>query len=460
MIGCFPPAGSWDEMNAQTFKDLMHLKSFEAEGEDLEPLKVFREHAFGRCLKVGLPESRSEDWKHTDLSFLLGTPFRPAEPVSLSGPDSRELTQFLHNLCGGPCAVLVNGVMNAEFSTLHSVPPGLILTGISQALRSYPERVRSFLSSGEEEDFFASVNGLHFRDGLWVAASGNYHSEDPVDLIFVTCGAGEPSVAHPRIWVDAGPGSRLRIRSFYLVFNNAPGLTNAVVDLRVGEDADVQWTDVRKDLRDHYQMFKWNATLSKKGRFNRVSFAGGHVRERDDIRVFCRGEEAFYELNRLSVLSEDSESSQFVATEHASSGCEGKQCYKSILTDRAAAEYVSRVHVCAHTAGNISDQLNRNLLLSEGARAYSRPQLMIDADAVRAKHGSATGELRENELFYLRSRGLSVEEAGRMLLRGFAAEIVGKIPQAGIRKELDVWLEENLGKIAAKKRQDEKRGEA
>jgi Fe-S cluster assembly protein SufD len=447
-------------MNTQTFEDLVKMKSFDAGGDSVEALKSFRERAFGRCLKVGLPESRSEDWRHTDLSFLLGTPFRSAETLPLNAPESRELAEFLENLRGAGRAVLINGVMSPEFSGFESLPSGLILSGIPQALRAWPQRAQSFLNSGEGDDFFAAVNGLYFRDGLWMASSADYQSEDPVDLIFVTRGTGEPGVNHPRIWVDAGPGSKLRIRSFYLSLGGAVGLTNAVVDLRVGENADVQWTDLRKDLRENYQMFKWNTAISRKGRFARVAFAGGHVCERDDIQILCRGEEASYELNRLSVLSQASRSSQFIATEHASSGCEGKQCYKSILTDRAEAEYVSRVHVCAHTAGNISDQLNRNLILSEGARAYSRPQLMIDADEVRAKHGSATGELRENELFYLRSRGLSVEEAERMLLRGFAAEIIGKIPREELRKELDAWLEENLGKIAAQKSQGKGPGEA
>ena len=163
-----------------------------------------------------------------------------------------------------------------------------------------------------------------------------------------------------------------------------------------------------------------------------------------ELTVDYQGEGACSEDFGLSILRGQSHVSQIFNVRHQNSHCRTRQLYKNILGDRAQAEFNSLVHVFTGTKGSDSDQLNRNLIVSDSARAFSRPQLKIDADDVAATHGSATGQLDERELFYLRSRGLEKTLARYVLTYGFAEEILKKIKSDSMRWQLELWVRKEI----------------
>lgn len=173
-----------------------------------------------------------------------------------------------------------------------------------------------------------------------------------------------------------------------------------------------------------------------------VSLGSGVTRSRQWVEF----EEAHAEasLKALSVLGGDSQIFHQVVMNHAKPFCTSRQIFKSILLGRSRSEFDSLVHVLPDAQKSDSRQLNKNLLLSDNALAFSRPQLRIDADDVSCTHGATVGQLEEDELFYLRSRGLSQDEARYALIHGFAEEILQEIRDASLRNELEEWVQAEL----------------
>jgi len=168
---------------------------------------------------------------------------------------------------------------------------------------------------------------------------------------------------------------------------------------------------------------------------------------RNDVRVSLDGPGASVTLGGLSVLSGAAGSHNHSVVTHAAPGTTSRQLFKDILSGASRSEYSGLVHVLRGAPGSDSNQLCRNLLLSDEARAHSRPQLKIDTDDVKCSHGSATGQLPANELFYLQSRGLSHEQARAILIEGFAEEVVLTLPES-LRQEAHERVRHELERVA------------
>ncbi len=178
-----------------------------------------------------------------------------------------------------------------------------------------------------------------------------------------------------------------------------------------------------------------------------VGTATGGSIIRNDIHVDLDGAEAFCPLAGLAALAGKSQAFQHVSVNHRFLNCTSRQIYKNILAGDSVAEFNSLVHVWRCAQKSDSEQLDKNLLLSENARVYSRPQLRIDNDDVRASHGAATGRLEKDELFYLQSRGFPKELARFLLIYGFAKEVLEKIRPEELRRQLEPQWETQVREI-------------
>ena len=406
-------------------------------------IRGLRQKAFSRFREIGIPTRKIEAWRHTPLERILKAPFFPEEAREAPLEDDHAFDRYNLPREGERRVVFLNGVLTERFS--HAVPlgKGVVLEDLSDFLVRDAGKIRPFFSPQpeKEENGFSSLNTFRFQKGFVVFVEPGVRVDLPIHLVFA--GAGIPEKAptiYPRLLVVLGKNSSANLVTSYVSVNKAPYLVDGVHEIYLGEGALLHWTLVQRHSEQASSLLTSKCFLDAKSHLERAAFVRGGDVSHHELTVEYRGEEAGTRDFGLSVLRGRSHVSQIFTVCHQASHCVTRQLYKNILSDEAQAEFNSLVHVAAGTRGSDSDQLNRNLILSDSARAYSRPQLKIDADDVSATHGSATGQLDEHELFYLRSRGLEASLARFVLAYGFAEEILEKIKPDSMRWQLELLV--------------------
>ncbi len=221
------------------------------------------------------------------------------------------------------------------------------------------------------------------------------------------------------------------------------------LEIELGPNAFLQVTDTRGAAKGARANAVSHATLAEGSRLEFIGVACGEGVMEHRFEVDLKGKDASVSLKALSVLGGESEMRNNTVVHHSAPGTVSRQVYKDILSGKAQSGYSGLVHVHRGADKSDSNQLNRNLLLSDDASAHSEPQLKIDADDVKCTHGSSTGQLPDEEVFYLRSRGLDQAAARSLLIYGFAEEILQEIPAGDVRNELEALVRSGLKEVTA-----------
>ena len=409
-----------------------------------------RQKSWQRAQHLGLPSRKHEGWKYTNLENLLNAAYLPTRTDLCGFVALNDLEKYFFTQKEALRLVFFNGRFCKGFSNEQKqmIPPGVVIASFSELGTALPAWVKDqvIAESGQEKDSFQAMANAHFHEGLVIYVPKDVSIPVPVQLIFA--GGAEtteyPSVFYPRIFVMMEPGSRADIVVESVGVRNEPYFSNAVFNLSLAENAKLQWSIVRKQSERSHQFYFTKARLKASSHLDLITFAQDSGVVRDDIEVDLMGQDAFCSTSGLSLLSHSSLCFQHAKMNHRVPHCRSRQLFKNIVAGKSQAECDSEVHVFRDAQKSDSHQLNRNLLLSETARAYSRPQLKIDADDVQCAHGSATGQLEEDEIFYLQSRGIKKELAKFILTFGFAEEVLQEIHLAPLRHKLELAVRAKL----------------
>lgn len=401
-------------------KDRSRLPTGETDG-----LRQFRAAAFDRFEKMGFPTREWESWRYMNLLPLLDSSFQsPAKP-----PAEKIRGRF-------PCletfplrAVFADGVFIPELST-----GTLALEPLEAALQKITGPLPGLQKLMEvEENPFALLSMAHGTEGLWIHLAPDQSVPQILHVFFLQ---QEPVAAMPRLAIRLESGAKLEL-AVHSLDTEAASLLNLSVDVHLGRNASLKLVQSHR-AGNHAYVFTTLRALQEEGsRLDQVVFHRGGKMARTDARVDLAGREASCSLNGLGLLDGTSQLFQEVSVHHRVPHTTSRQFYKSLLGGSSQSEFNSLAHVYPGAVKSEAHQLNRNLLLSDSARAYSRPKLKIYTDDVSASHGSANGQTQKQELFYLRSRGLDEKTARFILTFGFAEEILQEITDAGIRQALE-----------------------
>lgn len=374
-------------MTAKTAKENRHTKAFEsllgghADGE----LKELRRSAFTHFAEVGYPTARDEDWKYTSTADLAKSDFEDARIDRTNDHAIGHLESFNYRRNG--------------FTALN-----LAFADTSQIRISAGEKVN--------EPFLIGVD----------AASKMMHSPH---YIFV-----------------AEPGSESTIVEIY---DGDSGFVNSAVQVLIGENASVKHYRVQKQSADSFQYGVTEVTLAKDARYNATNINLGAKLSRHDIELKFTAEGGEAWVDGLYMLDGAQHHDTHSIIDHMVPNCRSHQTYKGVLNDTARGVFNGKVFVRENAHGTDAQQSNKNLLLSNEARVDTKPQLEIFNDDVKCSHGATVGQLEEEELFYLLTRGLPEALARNLLTYGFAEEIINKIEIEKIKSELDSMVLNRLG---------------
>lgn len=385
-------------------------------------------------LKAGLPSRKDERWKYTDLSFLDRQQYTLARRM-----ESGELADIIHQhrLQRGASImlVLVNGYFMDELSDIAKLPPEASVCSIFNALARYPEQMKDALSEtiDAKKYPFAALNAATFNDGIYLSLPDNCVLDLPVHVLSLVTG-GEKFFAQPRHLILLGKNSRLTLVEEYFSLCEHAYMMNVSTSIILAEQSRLEHVKIQREGVQAVHMAHYFVSQKQESRASFVNIATGGVFSRDDLVIRLREPGADCHTGGFYRLRHDNQYvDNHVDINHAAMRSNSEMLYKGIIDTRARAVFNGRLHVGEGAQKILAYQANHNLLLSNEAEVYSKPELEIYADDVKCKHGATTGQLDQDALFYLRSRGIDKETAVNMLLEGFADEIIQRIAHPGIR---------------------------
>lgn len=396
-----------------------------------------RAEARERLESLRLPGTKDEEWRFVRLRPLTSTDFVPANQVD------GELTEQMVASWAFPESdstrlVFVDGEFAPEFSETDGFPPGVRFGRLSDPGEDAEVVEEHFGRPAEsfEDDYFANLNGAGFQDGAYVIVPPDTSFDGVLHLLHLSTESTAPYVAHPRNLVVVGRGSKMSIVEDYGGPSSGTYFNNTMTEISVGESANVDHVKVQGESPDAFHIGRAAIDLDDAGTYDSKTIAYGAKFSRFDVRANGDGEEIDCTLDGLAVLQDDQVSDTHSVMDHRKPNAGSHQLHKMILDDRAHAVFNGKVFVQQHAQKIDAYQLNRSLLLSKTAKVNTKPQLEIFADDVSCTHGATVGQLEEEQVFYLQTRGISRKEARKLLIYAFAAEILETIPVDSVQDRL------------------------
>lgn len=406
-----------------------------------EWLNDLRQTAVTEIQNLKLPHRKDEEWQFTDLAELLQTHFQVAQNVELS---TEVLNPFVLPEASASRLVFVNGFYAANLSDVSALPDGVFVGNLSE-LAANAQNKNFVKHLGQQKgDVFTTLNTTGLTDAAVVWVNPDVVVETPIQLLFLTVISKTPAFSQPRILVVAQRGAKLELVEYYGAIakncsdvpRNLPYFTNVVSEIYLEENAEVNHTRIQRESGDGFQIGRSAIAQSRDSRYtcNEISFGGKLCRHQLDI--YQNGEQTETNLNGLTLIGREQTSDTHSAIYLNHPYGTTNQLHKCIVDNSAHAIFNGKVFVPKAAQMTNAAQLNRNLLLSPKARVNTKPELQITADNVKCSHGATVSQLEADELFYLRSRGLTEDNARHLLLDAFAAEIIDKIPLKSLRQRL------------------------
>jgi len=426
-------------MNSQAGKETIYNADFQKSLENANQpdwLKSLRRKAFAYFTENGFPTVRDEEWKYTDVRAVTSEQFtvRGSEPFAVANGFSSEIQELLDETETENRVVFLDGVFNQELTNLSELPKGVWISNFAEAFEDeiFSQNISKFV--GFNTNGFTALNTAFINEGVFIHVPKNTKVEKPIHIVFI----GENETANfPRILFIGETGSEAEIVENYTRTKEAKYLTNAVVEIDLADNAKLVHMRIQRESHEAFHVVSTQAKLGRDSRYDNTNINLGAKISRHDanLRFTDEGGEAW--IDGLYLVEDEQHTDTHSRLDHEAKNCVSHQNYKGILDGKSRAVFNGKVFVHKDASGTDAQQSNKNLLLSNDARVDTKPQLEIYNDDVKCAHGATVGQLEEEELFYLLSRGLNEDLARNLLTYGFAEEVINKITIPSIKKKLD-----------------------
>lgn len=399
-------------------------------------LLTLREKAAESFTALDFPTTRVEAWKYTNLAPVLRPEYRAADPADVARVAADQLALFTFPETRHSQLVFINGLFSPALSDLSALPEGIIVGNLAH---TQSEIIRENLGvyADYRGQIFTALNTASVSDGAFIHIPAGKVVATPIHLRFIATASEAPVIAHPRVLVVAGRGAMATVIESYVALEESVYLTNAVTEVIVQQGAALNHFRLQDESEQAFHISTTQVRQERDSVYSSCAIALGAAFSRHDLNVSLTDENTQTALDGLYVATGRQFTDSHLFLDHAWPHCQSQQLYKGILADRAHAVFNGRVLVREGALLTDARQLNKNLLLSNDAHVDTKPELEIFADDVKCAHGATVGQLEDEELFYLRTRGLNIEQARALLTYGFAEDIIGRIKVESVRKELD-----------------------
>lgn len=453
MIQTAPPAG---RVNAG-----LHLTAFdvfERSTAESSPhwLQAIRKAGISHFAELGFPTVKHEEWRYTNVAPIAKLPFRTRVEEGLS---PRLVEEHGFGLDAWRL-VFANGSFQPRLSNVavketETTSEGAIIGTLSAVLgavakHSSPTTDAVFLlpalskhlarHARANENAFVALNTAFIYDAAVILIPANVKVARPIHILHFTSSPKESITTFPRTLIVAGPHSEAKVIEHYVGFEGQEYFSSAVTEIDLEIGARIEHCKVQEESTAAFHIATIQAHQSARSHLLSHSISIGARLARNNINGVLDGSGIECTLNGLYLGKGEQLVDHHTALEHAKPNCNSHEFYHGILNDRATGVFNGKIFVRPDAQKTDAKQTNRNLLLSDDATINTKPQLEIFADDVRCTHGATVGQLEEEAIFYLRARGIGLDNARRMLVHAFAADIVNRITIEEVREKLDQQL--------------------
>ncbi len=393
-----------------------------------------RDAALERFRQRGFPTPKLEDWKYTDLSSIAELGARwletPAEPEA---PDHAAI-EAVTSAIDADWLVIANGELVASLSTANGTE-GLEIGPFELQDQAFDDRL-------------ADLNAALLVDGLTVRVSDRHDPAKPIGILVADI-ASVPRMSQVRIDLRVDANASARVIEYHISSGTDEHYSNTLITLDVADGATVDYVRLQNRALHHSQTARLNVSLAKDSHLNHGAIDIGGRLARNDLAIDIVGAGADASFDGLYIVNEGQHVDNHTRVDHRVGPATSAQEYRGILNGRCRAVWNGKAIVHAGADGTDAEQANHNLLLSERAEIDAKPELEIYADEVKCAHGTTVGQLDENALFYLRSRGLDKKTARQALIHAFATNVANHTPIEELHEHLADLVERRLDDITS-----------
>jgi Fe-S cluster assembly protein SufD len=403
-------------------------------------MRGLRQSGIERFDAVGFPTTTQEEWRFTNVTPIARVPFTLAEPAG--GEEAAEIAgRYSLGADASAEIVIVNGHYSPSLSRA-SRSLRVTVTGLAAGLEHHGRLIEPYLAKYAriEKNPFVALNTGFLHDGVFVHVARAAAVEKPIHLLFVSTGGSTPAVSHPRTLIVVEEGAQASIVESYVGGESGVYWTNAVTEIVAGAGAVVDHCRIQQESFDAFHVATMEVNLAEQSCFVSHAATLGAALSRNDLNVTMGGRGAEATLNGLVILSGRQHADNHTLLDHAQPNCPSHELYKHLLDGKSSCVFKGKIFVRPDAQKTDSKQTSKSLLLSDEASMNSQPALEIYADDVKCTHGSTTGPVDEEMVFYLRSRGVGMEAARHLLAYAFAADITRRIRVAPVRERLEDLL--------------------
>ena len=393
---------------------------------------------------IARPTKRDEAWRYAPHAELAQLRFGPVAGDQPAVP--AEVLEQIPEL-DGPRVVVVNGVFRQDLSDLTALPVGMQVSSLSTAADVRPDLVAAHIGQDSDElaDAFVALNVAFGTDGVAIHLDPGHRTDAPVHLVLIVLAGTAHDTAAPNAWcsgavIHLGEDAAATVVETRIGAGPEFSGSNTRTTIALGENATLEHI-VAQDVPDtQIQLSRVEATLQERSVLRARSFNLGARYGRLAYDVRLAGAGATAELSGLYFGFGEQTLDQQITVIHDAVDCTSRQSYRGVLDDESTGVFNGGIDVRPGAGGADAEQSNDNLLLSRRAEVNTQPRLEILTDEVVCKHGATVGELDDTAMYYLRSRGIAEADARRLLVRGFAEQVVEELDLAGLRS----WIEHRL----------------
>ena len=423
-----------------------HLTNFNRHEREAAPashpwFNALRQSAIDRFDQAGFPGRKEEEWRFTNLDPIIKTHFTPAGPVG----DSREIESTQRFAFGSGAQtelVFINGHYQPQISKLGKLPRGAKVESLAQAIAANSPELATHLGrhADIQKNPFVALNTSFISDGVFVYLPRGSKVHSPIHLLFIAVPTTQPIVIHPRVLVIAEDEVQATIVESYVGQGSGIYFTNAVTEIIAGAGSRIDHCKLQQETADAFHVAAMQVRLDRSAQFVSHSATLGARLTRNDVNVTLAGEYADATLNGLVLLDGSRHCDNHTLLDHAAAHCPSHELYKHVLAGKSSGVFKGKILVRPDSQKTDSKQTSKTLLLSDDAGMNSMPALEIYADDVKCTHGSTTGPVDEEQVFYLQSRGISHEAARHLLTYAFAADITRRIRVEPVRARIENFM--------------------
>ncbi|QRR03955.1 Fe-S cluster assembly protein SufD [Dyadobacter sandarakinus] len=399
--------------------------------------------ALARFEEQGFPSVRNEEWKYSNVKDLISASYNFNLESSIGQAELEDLKIPAHE---ANILYFVNGQYAPELSQLVSSSDQVVIDSLQNAYKKNPQLVNSFFNelTKDDTDSFTALNTAFAQDGVFIHVPDDQVVPQPVILRFISDARSQNVGSQPRNIIAVGRNAQVKVAEAYRTLGAERSFINTVTEIHVGEDAIVEYYKVQNESESAYHVGTTQVRMLDRSHFysGTVSLNGKFIR--NNLNIVLDGEYCDAHMYGLYFPDGTQHIDNHTIADHRKPNSESNELYKGILRDKSKGVFNGKIFVRPDAQKTNAFQSCKNIVLSPEATMNTKPQLEIFADDVKCSHGTTTGQIDEEALFYMRSRGISQKEAMSLLMYAFCADVVSQIKIDSIREYLEGVIAEKL----------------